>query len=237
LACQFTEVSPIMPPSTLRNTDTALSFREYFGLRTINRLALRPGMRALQASGPSDGIRIPRPANVEWELADIRALPNGHARFDVVVSAFSIHHASDMTATSRRLWELVRAGGRLLVATWSERLFEPANAVFWDTVHHVRPSLWQPFQPWNAIDTPELLADMLEAAGIPGGQVAEERYAHRLSEPEDWWTIVMNSHYRRVVDQLAPYERDAVELLTLRHVTERQIERITAGALFAVARK
>jgi SAM-dependent methyltransferase len=206
-------------------------------LRTIDRLALRPDMRALEACGPSDGIRIPRPANVEWKVADICALPNEQARFDVVVSAFSIHHASDMTATSRQLWELVRAGGRLLVGTWSERLFEPANAVFWDTVRHVRPSLWRPFHPWNAIDTPELLVDMLAAAGISGGQVAEELYAHPLSEPEDWWTIVMDSHYRRVVDQLAPYERDAVELLTLRQVTERQIEWINTGALFAVARK
>ena len=226
-----------MPPCMVTNTDPALSFHEYFARRIVDRLAVRPGMRVLEVYRPSEAIRIPPVPNAEWHVADISDLPTDPASFDVVVCGFGIHHARDMTATSRRLWQLVRPAGQLLIATWSAQLFEPANAAFRETVRHVRPSLCGPFNPWDAIDTPELLVDMLAAAGIPAGQVAEEPYAHPLPDPGDWWEIVMNSHYRAIVEQLTPLERDAVELLTLRHVTEREIEWINAGALFALARK
>lgn len=226
-----------MPPSMLTSMDSALAFRDYFGVRVVDRLRLRAGMRVLDVCRRADSVRIPPLADVEWHNADLTALPADITRFDAVVCGFGIHQARDMTAMTRRLWQLVRPGGQLLIATWSADLFEPANAVFWDTVRHVRPSLWGPFNPWDAIDTADHLVDMLAAAGIPSGQVAEEHYEHRLAEPEDWWTIVMHSHYRGVVDQLAPTERDAVELLTLRRVTECGIEWINAGALFGIARK
>lgn len=226
-----------MPPCMVTNTDPALSFHDYFGRRIVDRLALRPAMRVLEVCRPSDAIRIPTTPGIEWQVADIAALPDNRASFDVVVCGFGIYHARDMTATTGRLWQLVRPGGQLLIATWSEQLFEPANAAFWETVRHVRPSLWGPFNPWDAIDTPELLVDMLAAAGVPSGQVAEEPYTHPLAGPEEWWEIVMNSHYRTIVEQLAPFERDAVELLTLRHVAEREIAWINAAALFALARK
>jgi SAM-dependent methyltransferase len=226
-----------MPSCMLTHTDSALSFREYFGGRIASRLALRSGMRVLEVCHGSDVVRIPPLPRIERFVVDLSTLPDDEAGFDAVVCGFGIHHARDMAATSRRLWHLVRPGGQLLIATWSEHLFEPANAAFWETVRHVRPSFWPPFTPWDAIDTPDGLVDMLAAAGIPAGQVGEEPYSQPVLEPEDWWEIVMNSHYRAIVDQLAPLERDAVELLTLRHVTEREIEWINAGALFALARK
>ena len=226
-----------MPPCMVTNTDPALSLHDYFGRRIVDRLAMRPGARVLEVSHRSAAIAIPPVADAAWQNADISLLPSEVAAFDVVICAFAIHHARDMTATTRRLWQLVRPGGKLLIATWSAQLFEPANAAFWETVRYVRPSLWEPFKAWDAIDTPELLVDMLAAAGIPAGQVAEEPYAHPLTAPEDWRAIVMNSHYRRIVDQLAPFEREAVELLTLRHLAEREIEWVNAGALFALARK
>jgi SAM-dependent methyltransferase len=221
----------------LTSMDPALAFRDYFGLRIVDRLRLRAGMRVLEVCRRSDAVRMPPLAELEWHHADVASLPADRPGFDAVVCGFGIHHAPDMTAMTRQLWQLVRPGGQLLMATWSADLFEPASTVFWDTVRHVRPSLRGPFNPWEAIDTPELLVDMLAAAGIPCGQVLEEPYEQRLGNPGDWWTIVMESQYRCVVDQLAPHEREAVELLTLRRITEQGIEWINAGALFGLARK
>ena len=48
-----------MPPSMLTNSDPAVSFREYFGLRIVDRLSLRPGVRVLEVSRRSDAVRIP----------------------------------------------------------------------------------------------------------------------------------------------------------------------------------
>jgi SAM-dependent methyltransferase len=226
-----------MPPCMVTRTDPGLSLHDYLGRRILERLTVRRGMRVLEVCHPSHVIPIPPLDGAEWHVADICAIPHDTVGFDVVLCGFGIHHARDMTATSRRLWQLVRPAGQLLIATWSQQLFEPADAAFWETVRHVEPSLGTPFNPWDAIDTPERLVDMLAAAGIPGGQVAEEPYLHPLKEAEEWWEIVMHSHYRAIVEQLAPFAREAVELLTVRHLTEREIDWINAGALFALARK
>jgi hypothetical protein len=87
------------------------------------------------------------------------------------------------------------------------------------------------------VGTPERLADLLASAGVPGGAVSDEPYEHPLLRAEDWWTIVLGTHYREVVDELAPVERDVVQALTLKPLAERRVEWINASALFATARK
>jgi SAM-dependent methyltransferase len=248
--------------------DPALSFRDHFGVRIVDRLGLRPGDRILDACCGAGAVAIPAAAavgprgrviamdvaermlrrgalrahsaglsNIEWQRADLAAAPFVDEAFDAVVCGFGIHFAHDMRAATRALWQLVRPGGTLLVATWAAGIFEPANTAFWDAIRKVRPALYTTTNPWDAIDTPEELADLMASAGVPGGSVVEEAYAHPLVRSDDWWQIVLGSHYRRVVDALAPVERDLVEVLTLRPIQERRVDWINAGALFAVARR
>src|SRR5688572_26207031 len=103
-----------MPPSMFTSMDPALAFRDYFGLRMVDRLKLRAGMRVLDVCRRPDSVRIPPLAEIEWHHADVAALPADAAAFDAVVCGFGIHHARDMTAMTRRLWQLVRPGGQLL---------------------------------------------------------------------------------------------------------------------------
>jgi ubiquinone/menaquinone biosynthesis C-methylase UbiE len=249
-------------------TNPALSFGDYFGLRIIERLALRPGAQVLDVCCGAGAVAIPAAAavgrrgrvvgvdiadrllnegkrraaeahleNITWRIGDLAELPFCPASFDAVVCAFGIYYASDMRATTRRLWALVRPGGKLLIATWAERLFEPANAAFWNALKKVQPSLFCPANPWDSIAGSEAFADMLLTAGIPGGSVSEEPYEHPLLRPEDWWTIMQGSHYRAVIDALTPPARERVAALTLRPLMEERIEWINASALFALARK
>jgi SAM-dependent methyltransferase len=249
-------------------TDPALSFRDYFGLRIIERLALRPGAHLLDVCCGAGAVAIPAAAavgrrgrvtavdvadrllraatrraseahlsNIAWKIADVDALPFAAASFDAVVCAFGIYYAPDVKSATARLWDLVRPGGKLLIASWAERLFEPANEAFWHAIRSVRPSLYDPQNAWDAIEKPEALAELLASAGIPGGSVSEEPYEHPLLRPEDWWTIVLGSHYRATVEQLSPVERELVERLSIKPLAERRVEWINATALFATARK
>lgn len=247
-------------------TDPALSFRDYFASRILERLGLRPGARLLDVCCGAGAVALPAAAaagprghvvamdfaeamlrrgaaraaaagvpNITWQVGELEALPFGPATFDAVVCAFGLHYAADMRAATRALWQLVRPGGTLLIATWAEHLFEPADAAFWDAVRRVRPSIVGTSTPWEPIDTPEALADMVASAGVPGGSFLRAPYWHLLLRPDDWWHIVLGTHYRAVVDALTPTERDLVEVLTLRPIHEGRIERIRADALFAVA--
>jgi ubiquinone/menaquinone biosynthesis C-methylase UbiE len=176
-------------------------------------------------------------ANITWRADDLSHLSFRDASFDAVVCAFGIYYAPDVKSAAERLWNLVRPGGRLLIASWGERLFEPANSAFWDAVRKVRPALCRASNQWDAVGTPERLADLLASAGVPGGSISDEPYEHPLLRAEDWWTIVLGTHYREVVDELAPVERDVVQALTLKPLAERRVEWINASALFATARK
>jgi SAM-dependent methyltransferase len=247
-------------------TDPALSFRDYFAVRILERLGLRPGVRLLDVCCGAGAVALPAAAaagprgrvvamdfaeamlrrgagraaaagvrNIAWHVGELEALPFAPATFDAVVCAFGLHYAPDMRAATRALWQLVRPGGKLLVATWAGHLFEPADAAFWDAVRRVRPSLAVTSNPWDPIDTPAALAAMVASAGVPGGAVLQAPYSHLLLRPDDWWHIVLGTHYRAVVDALTPRERDLVEVLTLRPIQEDRIERIRADALFAVA--
>ena len=247
-------------------TDPALSFRNYFAARILERLGLRPGARLLDVCCGAGAVALPAAAavgprghvvamdfaeamlrrgarraaaagvpNIAWQVGELEALPFAPATFDAVVCAFGLHYAADMRAATRGLWQLVRPGGKLLVATWGDHLFEPADAAFWDALRRVRPSLVATSNPWDPIGTPEALADMVASAGVPAVAVVQAPYRHLLLQPDDWWHIVLGTHYRAAVDALAPMERDLVEVLTLRPLQEGRIERIRADALFAVA--
>ena len=130
-----------MPP-TLPAANPDLD--DHLGARILDHLALRPGMRVLDIRRPADAARIPPIAHVAWHVADVSALPVGDPGFDLVICGVAIEHAGEMTASARQMWRLVRPGGQLLLAA---------------------------LNPWDAIDAPERLVDMLNAAGIHGGEV------------------------------------------------------------------
>lgn len=175
--------------------------------------------------------------NIEWHAGRAEALPFGDGQFDAVICAFGIFLTRDMTAAARELWRLVRPGGALAITTWREGSFEPANASFWNAIRRVRPSVFRRFNPWEAIDTPEALADLLAAAGIAGGSIAVQPYEYSMPTSEGWWAMVEGPGYRDVINQLAPLERDLVEIMTMRPLRAGGVLSVDAGALYAIARK
>ena len=79
------------------------------------------------------------------------ALGYPDASFDVVVSVFSIFFVTDMVAEVRKLWRVLRPGGKLSITTWGPRMFEPGSQAFWLEVKESRQNLVATVSPWERI--------------------------------------------------------------------------------------
>lgn len=175
--------------------------------------------------------------NAEFRVGDFEELIGADARYDAVVCVFGIFFVPDMPGALRHLWRSVRTGGQLAITTWGPRVFEPANGIFWEAVKSVRPELYKGFNPWDRISEPPAVLSLLHEAGVTGGTAEAVAGWHPLTSPQDWWTIVMGSGYRGVVEQLTPDERHKVRERVQADVGNRRIGQIEANVIYARARK
>jgi len=174
---------------------------------------------------------------VVFEQSDYLDLPTDAFGFDGVVSIFSLFFASDMIGAVRHWWNLLLPGGTLVIATWGPGVFEPAAGAFWRSVGRCRPDLLPTMNPWDRVSHPGVLRTLIRSAGVSGVQVVTERGEHPLSEPEDWWRIVLGSGFRATVDALTPRERTFVHDESLDFLCGADVKALRVDTVSAICRK
>jgi SAM-dependent methyltransferase len=177
--------------------------------------------------------------HAKFRLGDIEALSPSTEVFDAAICVFGIFFLPDMPQGIRRLWQMVRPGGRLAITTWGPRLFEPGNTAFWNSVKRERPDLYKGFNPWDRITDPAALAAMLLDAGIRTSDVdvEAEPSVQPLQSADDFWTIVLGSGYRATVEQLEPGQRERVRTATIKELADHEVRSVETNVVFALARK
>jgi ubiquinone/menaquinone biosynthesis C-methylase UbiE len=245
-----------------------LSFWNYFGGQTIERLSLPPGssvldvccgagasaLSAAKLVGPRGKVKGVDLANellelarakatqqhldnIHFELGDMLSLRFPSESFDAVVCVFGIFFVPDMVMAVRELWRLVRPGGQLAVTTWGPNLFEPTNSAFWRSIKDVRTALYKSFNPWDRINDPATLEEILRDGGVEAPKITAENRLHPISSAEDWWTIILGSGYRGTIEQLNASERERVKDANLAFIREAKISAIETNVLYALATK
>jgi hypothetical protein len=116
-------------------------------------------------------------------------------------------------------------------------VLEPAASVFWSAVKELRPDLYLGFDPWDRITEPEPLRALLADAGIPEPDVVAEAGRQDLRSPEDWWTIVVGSGFRSIVDRMGPETAGHVRETNLAQIRSQGITSVETNVIYAVARK
>src|SRR4030095_3361818 len=175
--------------------------------------------------------------NIQFELGDMLSLRFPSESFDAVVCVFGIFFVPDMAMAARELWRLVRRGGQLAVTTWGPNLFEPANSAFWRSIRNVRPELYKGFNPWDRINDPANLKNILREGGVEPPTITAENRLHPINSAEDWWTIVLGSGYRGTIEQLDASERERVKDANLAFIREAKISVIETNVLYALTSK
>jgi ubiquinone/menaquinone biosynthesis C-methylase UbiE len=175
--------------------------------------------------------------NIQFELGDMLSLRFPSESFNAVVCVFGIFFVPDMAMAVRELWRLVRPGGQLAVTTCGPNPFEPANNAFWRSIRNVRAELYKGFNPWDRINDPANLKNILREGGVKASKITAENRVHPIDSAEDWWTIVLGSGYRGTIEQLNASERKRVKDANRAFIREAKISAIETNVLYALATK
>jgi ubiquinone/menaquinone biosynthesis C-methylase UbiE len=175
--------------------------------------------------------------NIEFRGGDFTSLGLPSESFDAIVCVFGIFFVPDMAGAVAELWRMLRPGGKLAITSWGQRVFEPANQTFWDSIQSERPDLYKQFTPWYRIGEPASLQALLAAGGATNITVVAEVDQHAIATPEDWWTMVMGGGIRGTVDQLDDETRARVQSANLEFLRTHNIQNLTSDVLYAIAHK
>jgi len=86
--------------------------------------------------------------SVEFQVADVEALPFGDGAFDAVVSTFGVMFAPDQAQAAKELGRVCRSGGRIGLANWTPQGF--VGQMFKTLGRHVPPPAGaQPPSRWG----------------------------------------------------------------------------------------
>jgi ubiquinone/menaquinone biosynthesis C-methylase UbiE len=194
-------------------------------------LSERMVMRA-RAKARARGVR-----NAEFLVADMGELALPDEGYDAVISAFSIFFVADIEAQVRKLWRLVRPGGQLALTAWGPRSFEPAFSAWRRAVEQVRPGAVPDLLPRDRLAGVADVRGLLSEAGILEAEVVIEETHHPLRSPEDWWTIVLGTGARWVIDRMPARDALRVKLTNLAWLEGNGIGAVETNVIYAVATK
>ena len=175
--------------------------------------------------------------NIEFRYGDFENLGLPSESFDAIVCVFGIFFVPDMIAAVRELWRMVRPGGKLAITSWGEKVFEPANQIFWNAIEAERPDLVKKFTPWDRISDRDSLKALLEAGGATQIEVFAEAVNHELTSPEDWWTMILGGGLRGTIDQLNSAARERVRQANLQFLRANEVHLLEVNVLYAIAQK
>jgi ubiquinone/menaquinone biosynthesis C-methylase UbiE len=153
--------------------------------------------------------------NIDFVEADMQALP-WQRHFDVTVCAFGIFFVADMDAQLAHLARTVKANGRVMITTFAAGYMEPMRSLLMERARGfgVEP----PAQTWLRIAAPEGCRSFFGAAGLADIVTESEDVGYPLSGPEQWWDVVWNAGFRRLVSAVAPADQAAFKAAHLAEV-------------------
>jgi SAM-dependent methyltransferase len=210
-----------------------------------------PAAHAVGAAGRVLGIDLSEPAlalarakaqaqgltNVEFRTVDIEHTGLPSESFDAVVCVFGVFFVPDMAAAVAELWRLVRPGGVLAITVWGPGWVEPGTTAFWDAVGLERPDLVRGFHPWTRVTEPAQLTQLIEQGGAATPTVEPEPGTHPLTDPDDWWAIVLGTGYRATVEQLEPAAAQRVRAASVGWLRDHDVRELQVNVVYARARK
>jgi ubiquinone/menaquinone biosynthesis C-methylase UbiE len=175
--------------------------------------------------------------NVTFTLGDMTNLSWLERQFDAVVSVFSLFFAPDMVTQLQELWRYIRPGGKLAIASWGSRFFEPAYSIWREIIQTEQPTLCYACTPWDSISAPTSLWELLRRSGALTVKIVSEQRRQWLRTPEDWWTIVLGSGLRGVVDEMSKEAAERVRCANIERVRHHAVTSIETNVLYAIATK
>ena len=175
--------------------------------------------------------------NARFERANMARLDFPDAYFDRIISVFAIFFLEDMATHVKSMWRMLRPGGRIVITTWGPRAFQPCADIFANCAGRFNAGAAVPARPWERLNAKEKLQRLFVQADVGAPQIDAVSDRQQLDTPHDWWSIVMGSGYRSVVDQLPLADAVSLKDAVLNALEKRGIQYIETNVLHAVIEK
>lgn len=139
--------------------------------------------------------------NVEFLERDMQFLDFPDGIFDVAVCAFGIFFVEDMETQLLHIASVVRPGGRIMISNFQENYFSPLREMLFERIEKYGVKI--PPQTWKRIASETGCRMLFEQAGLTDITVARKNVGYYLENAEQWWDVVWNGGFRRMVSQLS----------------------------------
>jgi len=172
---------------------------------------------------------------VERDMQDL-GFPDG--RFDVAVCAFGIFFVMDMETQLAHIASTVKPGGRVMICNFRENYFHPLKDMFINSM--TRFGVQTPPQTWMRIAHEEGCRQLFTAAGLSNIRVEQKNVGYYLGSADDWWDIVWNAGYRRLVAQLSEMDQARFKKEHLEEIGKLKTDQgiwLDVGVLYTVGTK
>lgn len=172
--------------------------------------------------------------NIEFLEGDMQHLDFPQQSFDAAVCTFGIFFVEGMEAQLAHMASKVKAGGRVMIISFQESYFHPLKELFLDRMLAYGVEL--PPQPWRRIAHEAGCRRLFEQAGLTDIWVESKDVGYHLSNADQWWDIIWNAGFRRLVSQLSEADQARFKEEHLREIEALRSEqgiRLDVGVLFS----
>ncbi len=144
--------------------------------------------------------------NVEFMERDMQNLNFPDGIFDVAVCAFGIFFVEDMESQLSHIASGIKPSGRIMISNFQENYFHPLKDMFYKRLEAY--GVHMPPQTWKRIASEMGCIQLFEHAGLTNITVTTKNVGYHLDNSRQWWDVVWNGGFRRMVNQLSTNDQE-----------------------------
>ncbi len=144
--------------------------------------------------------------NVKFMERDMQNMEFPEGIFDVAVCAFGIFFVEDMESQISHIASAVKPGGRIMISNFQENYFHPLKDMLFERLEAY--GVQMPPQTWKRIASETGCRRLFEQAGLTNITVVRKNIGYYLDSGNQWWDVVWNGGFRRMVSQLSAIDQE-----------------------------
>ncbi|OGW52718.1 MAG: methyltransferase type 11 [Nitrospirae bacterium RBG_19FT_COMBO_55_12] len=176
--------------------------------------------------------------NVEFLERDMQDLGFSAGEFDAAVCAFGIFFVENMDAQLSHITTAIKPGGRIMITSFLETYFHPLKDLMVKRLEAY--GVQMPPQTWKRIANEAGCKQLFDRAKLANITVTQKNVGYYLANADEWWDIVWNAGYRRMVARLSSQDQERFKHEHLKEIAALSTSKgiwLDVGVLFTVGTK
>jgi len=176
--------------------------------------------------------------NIDFVERDMQDLGFAERLFDVAVCAFGIFFVMDMETQLAHIASMVKPGGRVMITNFKESYFHPLKDLLVNRLSAY--GVQNPPQAWKRIAHEAGCLQLFETAGLADIRIEQRNVGYYLGSQDEWWEIVWNAGFRRLVAQLTQTDQERFRREHLEEVGALRTDKgiwLDVGVLYTIGTK